>query len=577
MQTAVKEALASAIARGVNPRGVHRARTVGASVRARRRVCSATGAEGGAAASAESRSEETRVARPPPLRTYYADWAEVILPEGHRFPMEKYQATRLVLEQDKSLSDIMELVPSPVRRHVPFQRGTATCTFERPPRRPPLSRSRTSRHDLTAPSITKPPQKASLIDVLAVHEEGYVTRVLGCALTEKEGRAIGFPMMNPSQVTRSLASTGGTVAATHDVLRPGTTAKCAAQIAGGTHHAFRDKGEGFCVFNDIAVAATMALRKYPARFEGSAHPILVIDLDVHQGNGTAKIFEDDPRVITFSAHGAGNYPWKTKMRSDHDVDVPDGTGDKEYIAMLEEWLPRLFETYDPRLVYFQAGVDALAVDSFGKLKMTRAGMLRRNHMVFDECLRRDVPLVITMGGGYSRPFDASVDAHADVYRAAAYRFASPPPAKGKKAPVQAATEEEEGEEGAAEERTEEVAEEEIEKVVADVNADEAKFTDKTKPPKEANVKSDKFTTQIAAQIAALKSEKAQEMTAMTAAAERARREEDRSKLARALRNGDWSAAQREEDRHRMARALRNATWSIVSSEPASSASKELEA
>ena len=583
MQTAVKEALASAIARGVNPRGVHRARTVGASVRARRRVCSATGAEGGAAASAESRSEETRVARPPPLRTYYADWAEVILPEGHRFPMEKYQATRLVLEQDKSLSDIMELVPSPVRRHVPFQRGTATCTFERPPRRPPLSRSRTSRHDLTAPSITKPPQKASLIDVLAVHEEGYVTRVLGCALTEKEGRAIGFPMMNPSQVTRSLASTGGTVAATHDVLRPGTTAKCAAQIAGGTHHAFRDKGEGFCVFNDIAVAATMALRKYPARFEGSAHPILVIDLDVHQGNGTAKIFEDDPRVITFSAHGAGNYPWKTKMRSDHDVDVPDGTGDKEYIAMLEEWLPRLFETYDPRLVYFQAGVDALAVDSFGKLKMTRAGMLRRNHMVFDECLRRDVPLVITMGGGYSRPFDASVDAHADVYRAAAYRFASPPPAKGKKAPVQAATEEEEGEEGAAEERTEEVAEEEIEKVVADVNADESKFTDKTKPPKEEGVKSDKFTTQIAAQIAALKSEKAQEMTAMTAAAERARREEDRSKLTRALRNGDWSAAQREEDRNMMARALRNATWSSalapapVSSEPASSASKELEA
>ena len=139
-----------------------------------------------------------------------------------------------------------------------------------------------------------------------MHEEGYVTRVLGCALTEKEGRAIGFPMMNPSQVTRSLASTGGTVAATHDVLRAGTTAKCAAQIAGGTHHAFRDKGEGFCVFNDIAVAATNAMRKFPERFAGAEHPILVMDLDVHQGNGTAKIFEDDPRVITFSAHGT--YP-----------------------------------------------------------------------------------------------------------------------------------------------------------------------------------------------------------------------------------------------------------------------------
>ena len=219
MQTAVKEALASAIARGVNPRGVHREDRGRVRSRPAPRL-QRDGCEGGAAASAESRSEETRVARPPPLRTYYADWAEVILPEGHRFPMEKYQATRLVLEQDKSLSDIMELVPSPVRRHVPFQRGTAVY-FERPPRRPPLSRSRTSRHDLTAPSITKPPQKASLIDVLAVHEEGYVTRVLGCALTEKEGRAIGFPMMNPSQVMRSLASTGGTVAATHDVLPPG--------------------------------------------------------------------------------------------------------------------------------------------------------------------------------------------------------------------------------------------------------------------------------------------------------------------------------------------------------------------
>ena len=161
MQTAVKEALASAIARGVNPRGVHRARTVGASVRARRRVCSATDAEGGAAASAESRSEETRVTSPPPLRTYYADWAEVILPEGHRFPMEKYQATRLMLEQDKSLSDIMELVPSPVRRGIPFQRGTATCTFERRPRRSPLSRPRTSnKHDLTAPSKIETPAES---------------------------------------------------------------------------------------------------------------------------------------------------------------------------------------------------------------------------------------------------------------------------------------------------------------------------------------------------------------------------------------------------------------------------------
>ena len=153
------------------------------------------------------------------------------------------------------------------------------------------------------------------------------------------------------------------------------------------------------------------------------------------------------------------------MRSDHDVDVPDGTGDLEYIALMEEWLPKLFDTYSPRLVYFQAGVDALAVDSFGKLKMTRAGMLRRNHMVYDECIKRDVPLVITMGGGYSKPFDASVDAHADVFRAAAYRFASPPTEpKGKKAVEVEEVEVEEVEE------VEEVAEEVIEKVVAKANA-----------------------------------------------------------------------------------------------------------
>ena len=189
------------------------------------------------------------------------------------------------------------------------------------------------------------------------------------------------------------------------------------------------------------------------------------------------------------------------MRSDHDVDVPDGTGDLEYIALMEEWLPRLFDTYSPRLVYFQAGVDALAVDSFGKLKMTRAGMLRRNHMVYDECIKRDVPLVITMGGGYSKPFDASVDAHADVFRAAAYRFASPPTEpKGKKAVEVEDVEEVE---------VEEVAEEAIEKVVAKPSA-------KSKPAPKKSAASDKFTTRIAAQK-------------MTAAA-------DRAKLVRALRD-----------------------------------------
>ena len=259
--------------------------------------------------------------------------------------------------------------------------------------------------------------------MLAVHDEAYVDRVLNCKLTEKEARGIGFPM-HPSSVTRSLASTGGTVAATHTVLAEGSEHKAAAQVAGGTHHAFAEWGEGFCVFNDIAVAAVNALNTFPERLSSSPTPILIIDLDVHQGNGTAKIFQDDDRVITFSVHGAGNYPWKTKMTSNHDVDLPDDTGDEEYNAVVAEWLPFLFDSYRPALVYFQAGVDALREDSFGRLGMTREGMLRRNHMVYDECVTRDVPLVVTMGGGYSRPSDASINAHADVFRSAAYRFAS---------------------------------------------------------------------------------------------------------------------------------------------------------
>ena len=177
--------------------------------------------------------------------------------------------------------------------------------------------------------------------------------MLRCELTEKETRAIGFPM-HPSIVTRSLASTGGTVAATRDVLAPNTAHRCAAQIAGGTHHAFADAGEGFCVFNDIAVAATMALREYDHLLSArSKTPILIVDLDVHQGNGTAKIFEDDPRVVTFSAHGEKNYPWKTKMRSTHDVELPDDASDDQCAKVFEEWIPFLFETYDPQLVFFQ--------------------------------------------------------------------------------------------------------------------------------------------------------------------------------------------------------------------------------
>jgi acetoin utilization deacetylase AcuC-like enzyme len=348
----------------------------------RRASCRAASSSGRSARSA-STEPPTVPAPAPPLRLYYSDWAKVNLPDKHRFPMDKYRATRLLLEADLSLRGRVEMVRSP---------------------------------------------EASLEDVLRVHDREYVSRVMRCALTEKEARAIGFPMQNPEQVTRSFASTGGTIAATRDVLRsldgdePHAN-KVAAQIAGGTHHAFADSGEGFCVFNDIACAANVALaERGDVLFARSATPILVIDLDVHQGNGTAKIFETNDAVVTFSMHGAGNYPWKTKMRSDHDVDLPDDTDDDAYLSTLQTWLPFLFDTYRPALVFYQAGVDALREDSFGRLAMSRNGLLKRNNLVYDFCARNDAALVVTMGGGYSRPFDASVAAHADVFRSAAYRF-----------------------------------------------------------------------------------------------------------------------------------------------------------
>lgn len=192
-------------------------------------------------------------------------------------------------------------------------------------------------------------------------------------------------------------------------------------IAGGTHHGFAGHGEGFCVFNDIAVAAKVALEEYPERCNLTT-PILVVDLDVHQGNGTAKIFEGDDRVITFSMHGANNYPWRTKMKSNYDVELDDKTEDATYLALVEQWLPKLFDDHRPSLVFFQAGVDALKEDSFGRLSLTRQGLLKRNNLVYTMCLDRKVPLVITMGGGYSRPSTASVLAHTDVYRSAAFRY-----------------------------------------------------------------------------------------------------------------------------------------------------------
>ncbi|KAG6553089.1 hypothetical protein Mapa_005426 [Marchantia paleacea] len=304
---------------------------------------------------------------------FYSDHYVVPLPEGHRFPMDKYRATRVLLEEDAAMRDILATYPAPF---------------------------------------------ASREELSLAHDESYLESLSTGNLDTLQQRALGFPW-SEELWRRSQASCGGTVAAMHTVMLG--VARAAANIAGGTHHAFAGHGEGFCVYNDIAVAALVALKEYPVSCNLRS-PILVIDLDVHQGNGTAKIFENDDRVITFSMHGEKNYPWRTKMKSNYDIDLPDDTGDEEYLKILNEQLPMLFDRHKPFLVFFQAGVDTLKEDSFGRLSLTRQGLLRRNNIIYSACMTRNLPLVITMGGGYSRPNDASIQAHADVYRSAALRY-----------------------------------------------------------------------------------------------------------------------------------------------------------
>jgi acetoin utilization deacetylase AcuC-like enzyme len=199
----------------------------------------------------------------------------------------------------------------------------------------------------------------------------------------------------------------GTVQAALYALESGA----AMNIAGGTHHAFTDRGEGFCLLNDIAIAANYLLEK------NLVQKILVVDLDVHQGNGTAEIFRNEPRVFTFSMHGEKNYPLH-KEQSDLDIPLPDGTGDKTYLRQLGKTLPALIDTHEPGFIFFQSGVDVLASDKLGRLAMTVAGCRERDRLVFEQCRQHKIPVVASMGGGYSQRVADIVEAHANTYRLA---------------------------------------------------------------------------------------------------------------------------------------------------------------
>jgi len=288
------------------------------------------------------------------------------LPPGHRFPMLKY-----------------ELLPEQL-----LYEGITTASNFFVPTPPPLA------------------------EVLRTHEAAYVHRLLHGQLTRPEERASGFPW-SPALADREMTLLGGTIGCAQRAL---AGRGVALNIAGGTHHAFAGRPEGFCLLNDQAVAANWLLAHEPAR----VRQILIIDLDVHQGNGTASIFRHEPRVFTFSMHGARNFPGRKEV-SDLDLPLPDGLGDAEYLAQLTDVLPRLLDgdLCQPDFVFYLSGVDVLATDKLGHLALTRAGCRRRDELVLEACHRRGLPVVVCMGGGYSEKISDIVEAHANTYRVAA--------------------------------------------------------------------------------------------------------------------------------------------------------------
>jgi acetoin utilization deacetylase AcuC-like enzyme len=291
------------------------------------------------------------------VRVWYSDPFEVPLPEGHRFPMGKYRRLReLLLERGVLTADQLQ-VSEPIAREFLEQ----------------------------------------------VHGRAYLDACFDGTLDEAALRRIGFPW-SPGLLKRSLASAGGTLSAARWALEHGA----AGNLAGGTHHAHADFGSGYCVFNDLAVTAATLLE------ERKVERVLIVDLDVHQGDGTASIFTNEQRVFTFSMHGAKNFPFR-KQVSTRDVELPDGCDDAHYLGLLDQHLPEVFEASAPSLVLYQAGVDALREDALGRLHLSHEGLRQRDRRVFDLCWSRAVPIAVTLGGGYAKPIEATIEACVGTY------------------------------------------------------------------------------------------------------------------------------------------------------------------
>jgi acetoin utilization deacetylase AcuC-like enzyme len=250
------------------------------------------------------------------------------------------------------------------------------------------------------------PARVDLDDLRLVHTDDYIDRFTNGTLTESEVRRLGFPW-SEGLVERSYRAAGGTSEAARHALDHGI----AMNLAGGTHHAFPSHGEGFCVFNDVAIAVRGLQR------DGRIARAAIVDLDVHQGNGTNAIFAGDERVFTFSMHGARNYPFH-KVPGRLDIELADGTGDEAYLEALSKTLPRVLVEAQPDLVIYLAGADPLAGDRLGRLSMSFEGLARRDAMVIDQCKEVGLPIVITIAGGYAEPIENTVQVHLTTARIA---------------------------------------------------------------------------------------------------------------------------------------------------------------
>ena len=263
------------------------------------------------------------------------------------------------------------------------------------------------------PSEIVEPKPAEIADVRLVHTEDYITRLREGRLTRMEIRRLGLPW-SESLVRRSFLAMSGTINAARHALEN----QVSSNLAGGTHHSFPDRGEGFCVLNDVAVAVRVLQKKNLAR------RFLIVDCDVHQGNGTAFIFDGDAEVFTFSMHGAKNYPL-FKENSTVDIELPDGTGDAEFLETLSEALPRIF-LHNPDLVFYLGGADPFEKDKLGRLKLTMDGLRQRDEMVLAYAREKQIPIVTTMSGGYAQDINDTVEIHCNTIRAVKKVFGEPP-------------------------------------------------------------------------------------------------------------------------------------------------------